>query len=320
MHTRCMLDRAENLVRGYADPKSCVARRSAWPGESRPPHPAELAKGISMDGHKGRWGAVRGAMQFATRVQRHVSGLESASYVTTGIYGTFELMLHAFGRSSTSSFLPCSLFCDALDRPQGAYLDFSRPREWETASGRYRTLFAAYAIQPQDILLRIQNQRIYIAPHVQQCLVGLDAECEERLTRWTLGVRSASEAGNALPSFSTAMAATPERTDRTLENDPLHTGPTEQGGAARRCSREASCRGKQGCISLRLLRAGTKGAYWRFGGGLFMGTYSVSPRRASTCPLHARPCGTPREWACRPTTMRCVSLGMAGKKSASSSG
>ena len=81
-----------------------------------------------------------------------------------------------------------------------------------------------------------------------------------------------------------------------------------------------SCRSKQGCISLRLLRASTIGAYWGFGGGPFMGTYSVSPRRASTCLLHARPCGRPREWACRPITMCRVSLEMAGKKSASSSG
>ena len=57
-----------------------------------------------MDGHEGRSAAVRGALQFATRVQRHISGLESAIYVTTGIYGTFELMLHARGRSYATYF------------------------------------------------------------------------------------------------------------------------------------------------------------------------------------------------------------------------
>ena len=41
--TRCMLARAENLARGHADPRPCVACRSAWPGGSRPPDPAELA-------------------------------------------------------------------------------------------------------------------------------------------------------------------------------------------------------------------------------------------------------------------------------------
>ena len=97
---------------------------------------------------------MRGALQFATCLQRHISGLESASYVTAGICGTFGLMLHA--QSSTSSFLLSFLICDALNLPQGAYLDFSRPREWETAAGRYRTLFAAYAIQPQDILSKVK--------------------------------------------------------------------------------------------------------------------------------------------------------------------
>ena len=168
------MDRAENLARGNADSRPPVACHSAWPRETRPPHPAELAREISMDGHKGKWGAARRALHFATRVQRHISGLKSAIYVTTGIYSTFELMLHAHRRSSTSSLLLCSLFCDALDLPQGAYLDFPRPREWETAAGRYRTLFAAHAIQPQDILLRLQNQRLYIAAHVQRYLVGSD--------------------------------------------------------------------------------------------------------------------------------------------------
>ena len=194
-------------------------------------------------GHEGRLGAVRGALQFATSVQRHISGLESASYVATGTYGTFELTLHAHGRSSTPSFLLRCQFCDALDLPQGAYLNFPRPSKWETAAYRYRTLFAAHVIQPQDILLRLQNQRIYITTHVQQYLVGLDAEYEDRLSMWTLGVRSALE---ALPSFSTAMAATPERMDRTLENDPLHTGPTEQGGAARNAAERRHAAGSRG--------------------------------------------------------------------------
>ena len=47
-----------------------------------------------MDGHEGRWGAVRGALQFAIHIQRHISGLESASCVMNGICGTFDFMLH----------------------------------------------------------------------------------------------------------------------------------------------------------------------------------------------------------------------------------
>ena len=67
-----------------------------------------------------------------------------------------------------------------------------------------------------------------------------------RLTRWTLGVQSALEAGDALPPFSTAMAATSERTDRTLENDPLHTGPAEQRGAARSAPERRHTAGSRG--------------------------------------------------------------------------
>ena len=89
------------------------------------------------------------------------------------------------------------------------------------------------------------KKRIYIAPHVQQNPVGLDAKCEERLTR-SLGVRSALEAGGGRPPFSTAMAATPERTDRTLENDHLYTGPTGQGGATRSAAERRHTAGRTG--------------------------------------------------------------------------
>ena len=36
---------------------------------------------------QGKWVAVRGAQQFAARVQRDIFGPESASDVTAGIYG-----------------------------------------------------------------------------------------------------------------------------------------------------------------------------------------------------------------------------------------
>ena len=44
------------------------------------------------------------------------------------------------------------------------------------------------------------------------------------------------------------MAATPERTDRTLENDPLHTGPAEQGGAARSAAERRHTAGSRGAF------------------------------------------------------------------------
>ena len=59
-------------------------------------------------------------------------------------------------------------------------------------------------------------------------MAGLDAEWEERLTKWTLSVRSALVAGDALPPFPTAVAATPEGTDPAPENDRLARGQLEQ--------------------------------------------------------------------------------------------
>ena len=49
----------------------------------------------------------------------------------------------------------------------------------------------------QDVLLRLTNRRLYIRTNVQEYLAGLDAEWEERLTRWTLGVHNALEGGTA---------------------------------------------------------------------------------------------------------------------------
>ena len=85
-------------------------------------------------------------------------------------------MARAHGRSPTSPFLLCSLFGDVLRLPQGACLDFPRPRDWETAAGRSRALFVAVGTRPQDILLRLTNRGLYMRLRVQQYLAGLDAE------------------------------------------------------------------------------------------------------------------------------------------------
>ena len=128
VRTRCMLDRVEHLAREHASSSPCVACRSTWPGGKRPPHSAELARGLSMNGHEGRWAGVRGALlQFTARVQRHISGPESVSHTITGIYGTFELMCYVT-MEGAQPLRSCSLFRDSLDLSQGAYLDFPRPR------------------------------------------------------------------------------------------------------------------------------------------------------------------------------------------------
>ena len=72
-----------------------------------------------------------------------------------------------------------------------------RSSEWEVAVRRHRALLAAFGIRSQNVLLRLTNRRLYIRTNVQEYLAGLDAEWEERLTRWTLGVHNALEGGTA---------------------------------------------------------------------------------------------------------------------------
>ena len=99
---------------------------------------------------------------------------------------------------------------------------------------------------------RLPNLRIYILPHVQEYLAGLDSTWED-LTRWILGVRNALEAGDApppfptagwnlraqtaleaedeLPSFTTVAGATLEGTDPAEESGPQTREQVKQGGA-----------------------------------------------------------------------------------------
>ena len=228
VHSSCMLERADHLARGHIDPRSCVACLSEWAGGRRPPHPAELARGLPMNESGERWAALRGTIQFADFLQRDVPGPGPASYLSTDVYSSFELMVRNQGRSPTSSFLLCSLFSDALGLPQAAYIDFPRSREWQVAVGRYRALFVAFGIRPQDILLRLTNRRLYIGPHVQEYLVGLDAEWEERLTRWTLEVQNALEEGIAPPPFPVQAAPSPRGTELEMESDQMARGQLEQ--------------------------------------------------------------------------------------------
>ena len=88
------------------------------------PSPAELARRLQMTESGGRWAALRNTMQFAHLLQRDVPGPGPASYLTTGVHDSFELIVRYQARSPTSSFLLCSLFSDALGLPQAVYLAF----------------------------------------------------------------------------------------------------------------------------------------------------------------------------------------------------
>ena len=153
-------------------------------------------------------------------------------------------------------------------------------------------------VQSQDILLRLSNQGLYIGPHFREYLVGLDAECEERLSRRTLGVQSALEVGDALSSFSMAKAATPERTDRTLESDHLHTGPAEQVGAARSAAERRRTAGS---------RRACPCAYC----GRALVEFTGEPVVDSLWALIPCPCGEQRHSRCMPDRAERLSSGRA---------
>ena len=93
VHVSCMLGPADRLARGHIDPRFCVACSCEWVGGRRPPHPAMLARGLPMTQSGGRWAALRNTMQFADFLQRDGPG--PASYLTTGVHKSFELMIRA---------------------------------------------------------------------------------------------------------------------------------------------------------------------------------------------------------------------------------
>ena len=70
-------------------------------------------------------------------------------------------------------------------------------------------------------------------------------------------MQSASERGDALPPFSTAVTATPEGTDSALMSDPSERGQLEPGDSALGVTRGWLDREKQGCTSPHLLTGGS---------------------------------------------------------------
>ena len=189
MHVSCMLERADRLARGHTDLRSCVACSCERAGGRRPIHLAELARGLPMTESGGRWAALRNTMQCADLLQRDVPGPGPASYLTTGVHGSFEFMVRSQWRIQTFSFLLCSLLSDALGLPQATYLDFPRSRELEVAVGRYRALFRRVR-DPIAGCPAPVNKRVAI--HLAQRPRILPSR-KERLTRWTLRVLNVLE-------------------------------------------------------------------------------------------------------------------------------
>ena len=93
MRARCMLDRAERLASGHADPQPCVAYRSEWSARNQSLRPAELAEDLPRPHPQRRWSALAGPQQFAKLLEEDGPRLKSAIFVTTGSHDTFEEMV-----------------------------------------------------------------------------------------------------------------------------------------------------------------------------------------------------------------------------------
>ena len=113
VHDHFMLECAEFIALGNADPRLCLTCQSEWPLGRRPLHPAEFAREIPgfEDEEDGRWSRTYDAQRFATRVVRASLQLDQTEDQSTCVYNTFKDMLRAQGQWETASFLLCTLFC-----------------------------------------------------------------------------------------------------------------------------------------------------------------------------------------------------------------
>ena len=77
-----------------------------------------------------------------------------------------------------------------------------------------------------------KTEALHQTSRLQDFLADFHVEWEKRLTRWTLGVRHALEAGDALPPFPTATADSLGAVGPWLEGEALLIGRNGQGGTA----------------------------------------------------------------------------------------
>ena len=160
-------------------------------------------------------------------------------------------------------------------------------------------------------MLRLPNWRLYIGPHVQAHLAGLDAELGERLTRWIRDVQGALEVSDALPTFPAVVVATLEGTDPALENDRLARGLFGQGYTAALDSPESRQTTGDRDAGLQVLCTYCGRTLEDSSGHARVDhLWSIIPCAHGDFvhAVHAGPCGTFRMWAHRPTALRCVSL------------
>lgn len=183
----------------------------------------------------GRWAALGSTTQFAGLRQRTVFGPGPASYLTTGVYSSFEVMVRAHGRDKTPLRLSCAM-CSAMLWACFKEQIITPPppgREWEATAARQRVLLTAFDIQTTGHRAPVNQP--------EALRVGtLGLACRDTwwvstpsgkniLTRWDLGVQHALEEGVALPVFRwRGRLYREERSYVVLESDPVVREQLEQ--------------------------------------------------------------------------------------------
>ena len=92
IHGRCMLERADRIACGSADPRPCLACQSERPLGRRPAHPGELARAMAASEEEadGRWLRTFEAIRFSTIVGQEPSQLDQTGYQSIGVHNTFD--------------------------------------------------------------------------------------------------------------------------------------------------------------------------------------------------------------------------------------
>ena len=166
VHGLCMLERADLIACGSADPRPRIACQSEWPLGKRPPNPAELAGAMAANEEEadGRWPRTFEALRFSTIVSQEPSQLDQTEYRSTGVYNTLEDMLRAQGHCATAWFLLCTLVCDTLGPPSGVYIECPHPLGWTQVVDRNFQLFRTKTSVPKTLFCAFREHGSISAP------------------------------------------------------------------------------------------------------------------------------------------------------------
>ena len=132
--------------------------------------------------------------------------------------------------------IPVFLHAQRCCEPASRGLPQCSPRneeEEKAAAAHCRDFFAAYVIRPRGASPRRPHRRLYQTSRPESSWPASTSKLKGRLTRWTLGIRPVSKAGDALPLFPTASVDTIGASGPAQAGGPTIKGQTDQGGTVR---------------------------------------------------------------------------------------